>query len=655
MMPLPRPSLQSLTDSLTDSLAESLTDTSSTGSALQTPRLSALAFAVLRLAIGRFDACASTQATQSLLQEASRLLLPQARFGLMQRDIDGCLELAEEPAEELAAVIADPVATIFPEDIEHAIESGWVAAAIKQGLHRVSWRGETWVLARLASPRFVHAVAIWISAEIPALLHQPLLAMADLAALALDRLTEAPALAAEQKRHRETHPFGGHATRAVTATDPLTGLAQRAQFVQVLKQALAKPAVGQSVGVMLLDIDGFHRVNKELGYAVGDQILRSFAHRLESVFRSPYVLQALGIVSSDLCVARTGADELGIVVAQLRAPDDLLGVAGEVQQHLAEGFFQGAQRLYLSVSIGLAAVSPSAEDLSAESLLRSADSALKRAKSLGRNRFVLYDPVWGESGVLHLRIESLMHQALQDNGFRLHYQPLFRVADLTLVGAEVLLRLSTSDGVPVPPSSFIPVAESTGQIVEISDWVLHRLCQQIRQWDRQGLPAVPFSVNLSAIEFSQEDLSQRLSKILSQHQVSPSRMHLEVTETAITRDEAQAVANINALRADGFEVWLDDFGTGYSSLKSLKNVCFSGIKIDREFVADLPAHANTAVIAQSIIEIARNLGCSVVAEGIEEPAQLEFLRLRHCDIGQGFHLGRPVSPQDFEHRYLGAG
>ncbi len=646
-MLLPRPPLQSLTDSLTDSLAESLTDTSGQGLATATQRHYELAFAVLRLAIGRFDACVSAQETQSLLYEASRLLIPQARCGLMQRDIDGCLELAE--------VLPDRAATISPGDIEHAIEAGWVATAIQQGLHRVSWQGETWVLAKLASPRFVHGVAIWIRAEIPGFLHQPLRAMADLAALTLDRLADATDGSAEQQPDREKRQFGDHAARAVTSTDPLTGLAQRAQFVQVLKQALQNPAVGHSVGVILLDIDGFHRVNKELGYAVGDQVLRSFAHRLESVFRSPYVLQALGIVSSDLCVARTGADELGIVIAQLSAPEDLLGVAGEVRQHLAEGFFQGAQQLYLSVSIGLAAMSPVAEDLSAETLLRCADSALKRAKSLGRNRFILYDPIWGESGVLHLRIESLMHQALQHSGFRLHYQPLFRVADLTLVGAEVLLRLSASDGKPVPPSSFIPLAESTGQIAEISDWVLHRLCQQILQWDRQGLPAVPFSVNLSAIEFSQEDLSQRLMKILCQHQVSPSRMNLEVTETAIARDEALAVANINALRAAGFEVWLDDFGTGYSSLKSLKNYSFSGIKIDREFVADLSSHANTAVIAQSIIEIARNLGYLVVAEGIEEPAQLEFLRVRHCDIGQGFHLGRPVSPQDFARRYLGAG
>jgi diguanylate cyclase (GGDEF)-like protein len=617
----------------------------------ETQRQYALALAALRVAITRFDACASAQETFGLLQEASRLLIPSARCSVMQRQADGCLEIA--------AGLPDQHARILPEDGEHAIESGWVATAIKQGLYRVSWRDETWVLAKLASPRFVHGIAIWVESEIPESLHQPLCAMADLAALALDRLSGSTTLPpttapAEREPDRRKRRFGSKGPQAATPIDPLTGLAQRAPFLYYLKQAFDKLAVGQAVGVMLLDIDGFHRVNRELGCAAGDQVLRSFAHRLESVFRSPYVTQALGIVSSDLCIARTGADELGIAVGHLRLPEHLLDVAGEVQQHLAEGFFQGSQRLYLSVSIGLAAVSPSMGDVSAETLLRRADSALKRAKSLGRNRSVLYDPIWGESGAVQLRTESLLHEALQRSGFRLHFQPLFDVTDLRLVGAEVLLRLSTSDGVPVPPSSFIPVAENTGQIVEISDWVLHRLCHQIREWDRQGLPSVPFSVNLSGIEFGQDDLIDRLTKILSKHSVLPCRVHLEVTETAIARNEVQALANIKAARAAGFEVWLDDFGTGYSSLKSLKNLPVSGIKIDREFVADLAENPNTAVIAQSIIEIAQKLGYPVVAEGIEQQAQLEFLRARCCDIGQGFHLGRPVCAQDFEQQYLTA-
>jgi diguanylate cyclase (GGDEF)-like protein len=636
--------MNAISRSLLQSLSDSVTDAMDLGSLDGSDRYYALAFAALRGAIIRFEACVNAQQALSLLQEASVLLLPQGRCGVMRRQQDGCLELADG--------LPDLGAKLLPEESEHAIESGWIAMAIKQGVCQIEWQRETWILAKLASPRFVHGVAIWVRPEIPKCLQQPLCAMADLAALALDRVMEAAACSAQFESDAVNQRFEASAPQAVASIDPLTGLAQRSQFVKSLRQALEKTSGGQSVGVMLLDIDGFHRVNKELGCSVGDQVLRSFAHRLESVFHSHHVIHDLGIVCSDVCIARTGADELGIAVAHLPVPERLRYAADEVQTHLSEGFFQGSQRLYLSTSIGIAAASPLTEAMSAESLLRRADSALKRAKSLGRNRSVLYDPLWGESGAIHLRTESLLHEALQHSLFQLHFQPLFRVVDLKLVGAEVLLRLNTSDGVPVSPSSFIPVAESTGQIVEISEWVLDNLCQQVSEWDRRGCSSIPFSINLSAIEFGQDDLPRRLNKILAQHHIRPSRFHLEVTETAIARNEAQALANIESLRSVGFEVWLDDFGTGYSSLKSLKTLPVSGIKIDREFVADLDEHASTAVIAQGIIEVARNLGYPVVAEGIENSAQLEFLRTRCCDIGQGFYLGRPASAQDFEQHYM---
>ncbi|MBK1704024.1 hypothetical protein CKO40_05555 [Halochromatium glycolicum] len=611
-----------------------------------TPYHQPLALDVLREAIGRFDSCTTAPETLRELQSTSRLLIPQARCGVMLRQRDGCLELACERADP-----TEPAAKALSTDAEQGIESGWVGLAIKQGLYRTDRQGEVWLFIKLASPRFVHGVAFWIASSIPESLHQALGALADLAALRLDRLAEPGASVLAPQPNQDEQRFAANGFPAAAA-DPLTGLAPRAQFLEALKQAFQGDFIGHSVGVMLLDIDGFHRVNRELGCVVGDQVLRSLAHRLETTLRSPYVLQALGSVSSDLCLARTGADELGVAIGHLRDPDRLLQAAAELQQHLAEGFYQGAHRLYLSVSIGLAAARPSGEEVGAETLLRRADAALKRAKSLGRNRAILYDPAWGESVSPHLRTESLLHEALQRSLFRLHFQPLFRIADMQLAGAEVLLRLSTSDGTPVPPSSFIPVAESTGQIAEISAWVLRRLCQQIRAWDHQGPSSLPFALNLSAIELSQEDLAQRLHKILSQEGIAPSRVHLEVTETAIARNEAQARDNISALRTAGFEVWLDDFGTGYSSLKLVKDLPFSGIKIDREFVMDLTAQTSTAVIAESIIAMASNLDFQVVAEGIEEPEQLEFLRARHCEIGQGFHLGRPVCASDFERLYL---
>ena len=284
--------------------------------------------------------------------------------------------------------------------------------------------------------------------------------------------------------------------------------------------------------------------------------------------------------------------------------------------------------------------------------MRNADAALKRAKQAGRNRHVLYEPSWEAPGTHHLRTESLLQEALRQDTFNLHFQPQFELATGRLAGAEVLLRLTLGDGTPLSPASFIPVAESTGQIIEIGEWVLRRVCRQLKTWDELGLTPPPCAVNVSAIELSQPDLSTRLQSILEQECIGMERLHLEITETAIARNESQAIANLRALRAAGFEIWIDDFGTGYSSLKSIKNYPASGIKLDREFVKDLSEDQCARVVAASILDLARNLGYPVVAEGIESAIQCALLRGQMCDIGQGFHLGRPVDALEFQRLYL---
>lgn len=608
-----------------------------------------LAIDVLREAVVRLPTCRTLSELLTALNHCATLLAPRMQAGFMLRQPDACFEL----------VFGSPirVQNELRDLSDHLIETGDFARAVRQG----EWSGlladeRTFLLQSIANSKRIHGMAIWIDHAIPSAIRQPLAILADLTAQSLERMIGS------------THafPLPGDACPAgarqvilldevAIPADQLTGLAHRTSFVRFLQRAILNTPKERTVGTLLLDVDGFHRVNREFGCEAGDRVLRDVAFRLECALRSPFIHETMRVLESDICLARTGADEFGLAIAHLRHPHRLLEIASHLQDHLAEGFRQHGARLYLSVSIGIASAHETPEPASAQTLLRSADTALKRAKSAGRNQHVVYQAAWNEFGSTHLRTEMLLQEALRDDRFELHYQPLFRLADSALSGAEVLLRLRLGDGAPVPPSSFIPVAESTGQIVEIGEWVLRKVCRQIHVWDALGYPRLPLSVNVSAIELSQTDLAPRLGRILEEEGVPTRRLHIEITETAIARNEAQALANIRSLRAAGFDVWIDDFGTGYSSLKSIKNFPVSGIKLDREFVRDLAQNPTTEVIANSILSMAQQLGYPVVAEGIETVGQFQFLQHHGCHAGQGFHLGRPVCAEVFQTRYFKPG
>jgi len=607
-----------------------------------------LAFDILREAIGRFPSCRTFTELFSALNSCSRLLLPTTQTALLLRQPDACFEL----------VFSTPISA--QDDlrnlIDQLIDSGRFAQALKHGGHWVEESEEhCCLLHAIATPKRIYGMAIWVDRKIPALYRQPLGALVDLAALSLDRLqggTESCLL-----------PGNPELARGICDTslddiaipvDQLTGLAHRNHFIRFLQRAILDTKPETATGTILLDVDGFHRVNREFGCEAGDRLLRDVALRLDTALRSRFVYTTIGVAECDLCFARTGADEFGLAIARIRHPERLAEIAAHLHSHLAEGFSQQGTKLYLSVSVGVASSRNISTSVSAQALLRSADSALKRAKSNGRNQHVTYDPTWDEAGSAHLRTESLLQEALRKDHFTLYFQPLFQLKDMALIGAEVLLRLRLDNGMPLGPASFIPIAESTGQIVEIGEWVLHRACRQIREWNLNGYPHIPLSVNVSGIELSRTDLSARIRHILDLEGVPPERLHIEITETAIARNEAQALANLKALRAAGFEIWIDDFGTGYSSLKSIKNFPISGIKLDREFVRDLTQNPTTEVIASTILSMARHLGHPVVAEGIENTEQLDLLRQQGCELGQGFHLGRPVCAEVFENRFFPA-
>ncbi len=540
---------------------------------------------------------------------------------------------------------------------DRLIDSGGFAHALQHGsCHVTDDPDRTYLLQSIATSTRINGLALLVDQTIPAAIHQPFGALVDLAAWNLDRPQGGmdTSLGARYPLQHGDTGMGATDDIAIPA-DQLTGLAHRTHFIRFLHRVFSDRTPEKAIGAILLDIDRFRHINREFGCDTGDRVLRDVALRLDSALRSQYLYETLGIAECDLCFARTGADEFGVAISRMRYPHRLADIAAYLHSHLSEGFRQEGSRLYLSVSIGVASSSHDPEPSSAQALLRSADTALKRAKTVGRNQHVVYESTWDERGSPHLRTESLLQEALRKDQFTLHFQPLFRLVDQALVGAEVLLRLPIGEGIHLPPSDFIPVAESTGQIIEIGEWVLRRVCRQMHAWDARGSPRIPLSINISAIELSHGDLTRRLGRILQQESTSVERLHIEITETAIARNEEEALANLKALRAAGFEVWIDDFGIGYSSLKSIKNFPISGLKLDREFVKDLARDPTAEVIASTILTMARRLNHPIVAEGIENADQLQFLREQDCPFGQGFHLGHPVCPDVFQASYFPAG
>lgn len=605
-----------------------------------------LAIDVLRDAMGRFQRCRSLDEVLGLLVQCATLMRPSVQLCLLLRQPDACFEVvqcAPERAREGLRQLS-----------EQLIESGRFAQALQTGDHLGSpTADQTCLLLSLATPRRIYGMAIFVDHQIPRAMCQPLGALIDVASLYIERLHGDPeqfTAGADPGPTRDGYP--AVAKPFPNSADLLTGLAHRSQFIRFLQRAILDRRARDAVGTLLLDIDGFHRVNREFGCEAGDRVLRDVALRLDGALRSRFVYDRLGIAECDLCFARTGGDEFGIAIARLRHPGHLGDLAIHLHSHLAEGFQQNGHRLHLSVSIGVAAADGDDDTCSAQTLLRSTDTALKRAKGAGRNQHAVYEAAWDESGSSHLRTESLLQEALRHDHFTLHIQPIFRLQDGTLASAEVLLRLRLGDGAPLPPSTFIPVAESTGQIVEIGEWVLRHSCRLLHAWDGRGIRHIPLAINVSAIELCRSDLAGRFLQILEEERTPVARLHLEITETALALNENQALANLRALRAAGFEVWIDDFGTGYSSLKSLKNFPVSGLKLDQDFVRDLAHNPAAKVITRSILTMARDLGYPVIAEGIEGADQLQFLQQHGCHSGQGFHLGHPAGAATFETLYL---
>jgi diguanylate cyclase (GGDEF)-like protein len=411
--------------------------------------------------------------------------------------------------------------------------------------------------------------------------------------------------------------------------DALTGLANRALFMDHLKLAPERHATYR-FAVLFLDLDRFKVVNDSLGHIAGDQLLVGVARRLEAAMRPGDT------------VSRLGGDEFTVLLDDLKDAGEPEAVAGRLQRELAQAFNLGGHEVFTTVSIGIA-LSASGYHRP-EDILRDADTAMYRAKQLGKARHEVFDQAMRARAVDRLGLERDMRGAVERRELFLQYQPIVSLTTGSLRGFEALVRWRHPERGVIPPAKFIPIAEETGMIIPVGKWVLGEACRQMSRWQKlscQGGP-LPVSVNLSCKQFLQPDLLEQIRDVLRETGLDPRALKLEITETVVMENIETATQTLEQLRALGVELSIDDFGTGYSSLSYLQRFPVSTLKIDRSFVSRMTENDGTAEIVRTITKLAQNLGMDVVAEGVETEGQRAQLSAFECEFGQGYYFYKPM-------------
>jgi diguanylate cyclase (GGDEF)-like protein len=424
--------------------------------------------------------------------------------------------------------------------------------------------------------------------------------------------------------------------------DPLTGLANGALLQERLTRALAAERPARPCAVLFLDLDRFKNVNDSLGHVEGDQLLIAIAERLKGCVRP-----------SDL-VARLGGDEFTILLEGIVDLSDARRAAERVQRALAAPITLSGQEVYVSASIGIAVSLHG--DASAKNLVQDADTAMYRAKARGGGVYEMFDASMQTRAAQFLGLESNLRRALRKHEFALHYQPIVSFKTGEVAGFEALLRWISPERGLIGPVEFIPVAEQTGLIVPLGKWALGEACRQAKAWENLGPPGQPLfiSVNISPRQFAHTELVDDVALVLQETGLSPECLKLEVTESLLIDTVPQALETMGRLRAMGVRLCVDDFGTGYSSLSTLSQFPIQTLKIDRAFVKRLGPDGKHGAIIDTVITLAHTLGMDVIAEGIETAEQLEQLRSRQCEYGQGYFFSRPVAQQEASALLMGS-
>lgn len=419
--------------------------------------------------------------------------------------------------------------------------------------------------------------------------------------------------------------------------DELTGLPNRTLFARLVDQALMVAQRNEASGcVLFLDLNRFKRINDTLGRRIGDELLRQVAQRVRATLREEDV------------VARLSGDEFAVGLFDIRQHFEATTVAQKLQAALDAPFLIGGHDLRVGASIGISVFPQDGHD--AETLLGLADIAMERAKQAAANpdrSVAFYSQDMNQGMQERMRIESGLRQALGNGELILYYQPKFEIGSDRIVGAEALVRWVHPTRGIVPPGEFIPLAESTGLIVQVGEWVLEQACAQAAIWQRAGVPPFRLAVNVSAREFT-ASLPERVADTLARYQLDPSWLELEITESTLMHDFERVTGIMDHVNQLGVALSLDDFGTGYSSLSYLKRFPIDTLKIDRSFTTGIPVDGSDCAIAGTIISMARQLGLRVIAEGVETVEQLDFLREAGCDEVQGYLYSKPLPAFEFE-------
>ena len=429
--------------------------------------------------------------------------------------------------------------------------------------------------------------------------------------------------------------------RRLAYCDSLTGIPNRQAFLETLERELQRSKAGdKKFAVLFMDLDAFKRINDTLGHNVGDSLLKIVSDRLRDTIR-PCDLVARGDHANNL--ARLGGDEFTILIPDLDRVENALNVAHRVKDAMRRPFLIDGHEIFVTASIGISLFPEDGDDCT--SLLKYADTAMYHAKTCGKNNAKLYSSSLTMQIMSHVKLEVGLRKAIKNDELYLMYQPQIEVRTAQIVGVEALVRWRHPERGIVSPNEFIPLAEETGLIVPIGEWVLRTACFQAREWQKSTQRKLRMAVNLSAKQFKDENLVQIVLSALNDTGLEPHLLELELTEGTLMDDARATLSTLDQLRAIGVYLSIDDFGTGYSSMNYLKRFDVRALKIDKSFIAGLPQDSENAAITRAIIAMAHGLKMVVVAEGVETDEQLVMLEEYGCDMVQGFYLGHPSSQE----------
>jgi diguanylate cyclase len=429
--------------------------------------------------------------------------------------------------------------------------------------------------------------------------------------------------------------------------DSLTDLPNRQFFREHLQHMIAfAHRQNLKMGILFLDLDGFKRINDTLGHNLGDLVLQETGERLRKSLRASDALIRIGVNAEGDSLARLGGDEFTVLLSTIARNEDAATIAERIRINLAKPFTFGDYELYTTTSIGIA-IFPD-DGGTAEELLQNADVAMYHAKRGGGNRYQYFSNDMTEAALRHLSLESSLRKAIEHDEFDLYYQPQLDILTGEFCGVETLLRWDSQEFGQIPPTEFISLAEQTGLIVGIGEWVLRKACLQAKAWRDQGIPLNRMAVNVSATQFLHRDFPALVATLLAETGLEPQVLELELTESALITGEGNVLGILHDLKKIGVLLAIHNFGSGYSNLSQLRNFPIDRLKIDQRFVHDIEKDFVSAAIVAAVIAIAEGMGLKVVAEGVEAEGQLAFLKEKRCNGAQGHLLCKPLNSAQAE-------